>query len=45
MRGVRLNITDSSLHSDSVHRGVAQILPTSRRLGYASQLTADPRLV
>lgn len=31
--------------ADPVHRGAAQIIPTARRVYYASQLTAAPRLV
>jgi len=44
MRGVRLNIIDCSLIADSVHRGGGQIIPAARRVIYASQLTAEPRL-
>jgi len=45
LRGVRFNIMDALLHSDSPHRGAGQILPSSRRVLFASQLTAQPRLV
>ncbi len=44
LRGVRFNITDVALHSDSIHRGGGQIIPMARRVYYASQLTATPRL-
>jgi elongation factor 2 len=44
LRGVRFNITDTTVHSDSSHRGGAQIIPTSKRVYYASQLKAEPRL-
>jgi len=43
MRGIRFNITDANLIADSIHRGGGQLLPASRRLFYASQLTAQPR--
>eukprot|EP00817_Percolomonadidae_sp_ATCC50343_P002464 CAMPEP_0117422852 /NCGR_PEP_ID=MMETSP0758-20121206/3606_1 /TAXON_ID=63605 /ORGANISM="Percolomonas cosmopolitus, Strain AE-1 (ATCC 50343)" /LENGTH=818 /DNA_ID=CAMNT_0005205715 /DNA_START=59 /DNA_END=2515 /DNA_ORIENTATION=+ len=43
MRGVRMNIFDVTLHADAIHRGGGQIIPTARRVFYASQLTASPR--
>lgn len=45
MRGVRINIMDVTLHTDTVHRGGGQIIPTARRCYYAAQLTAAPRLL
>ncbi|KAI3658277.1 hypothetical protein MP638_000368 [Amoeboaphelidium occidentale] len=42
MRGVRFNILDVVLHSDAIHRGGGQIIPTTRRVVYASVLTAAP---
>lgn len=44
MRGVRFNILDANLIADSIHRGGGQIIPAARRVFYASQLTAQPRL-
>jgi len=44
MRGVRFNIKDATLHADTIHRGGGQIIPTARRVIYASFLTASPRL-
>merc|ERR1712066_1128014 len=43
MRGIRFNIHDVTLHADAIHRGGGQIIPTARRVFYASQLTANPR--
>ncbi|CAD8076029.1 unnamed protein product [Paramecium primaurelia] len=43
-RGVRVNILDCILHADAIHRGGGQIIPTARRLYYACELTAQPRL-
>ena len=43
MRGCRYNIHDVTLHADAIHRGGGQIIPTARRVIYASQLTAKPR--
>ncbi|KAM9789510.1 elongation factor 2b [Neosynchiropus ocellatus] len=45
MRAVRFDIHDVTLHSDAIHRGGGQIIPTARRVLYASQLTAQPRLM
>jgi len=45
MRGVRFNIYDVTLHTDAIHRGGGQIIPTARRVLYASTLTAAPRLM
>lgn len=45
MRGVRFNIHDVTLHADAIHRGGGQIIPTARRVFYASVLTAEPRLL
>jgi len=44
MRGLRFNIHDVTLHTDAIHRGGGQIIPTARRVFYASELTAEPRL-
>ena len=43
LRGVRFNIQDVELHNDSIHRGGGQIIPTARRVYYASEITAKPR--
>lgn len=45
LRGVRFNILDAVLHKDNVHRGAGQIIPASRRVFYASQMSAKPRLL
>ena len=45
MRGVRFNIHDVTLHTDAIHRGGGQIIPTTRRVLYACVLTASPRLM
>lgn len=45
VRGVRYNIHDVTLHADAIHRGGGQIIPTTRRVLYASQLTASPRMM
>lgn len=43
LRGVRFNIQDVELHNDSIHRGGGQIIPTARRVYYASEMTAKPK--
>jgi len=45
MRGIRINIEDVTMHADAIHRGGGQIIPTARRVSYACELTAAPRLV
>lgn len=45
LRGVRLNIEDVTLFSDAIHRGGGQIIPTVRRVTFASMLLAKPMLV
>lgn len=44
LRSVRINILDVTLHADSIHRGAGQILPTMRRVTYASILLAEPKI-
>lgn len=44
MRGVRFNIIDAYLHSDCIHRGGGQIIPSSRRAFYGAFLLANPTL-
>ncbi len=45
MRGMRFNVTDCELHTDAIHRGGGQIMPTARRLYYALQIAAQPTLL
>ncbi|XP_061538811.1 elongation factor 2-like [Phycodurus eques] len=45
MRSVRFEIHDVTLHTDAIHRGGGQIMPTTRRVLYACELTAEPRLM
>lgn len=45
MRAVRFDVHDVTLHTDAIHRGGGQIIPTARRVLYACQLTAEPRLM
>lgn len=42
---MRFNLLDVVLHADAIHRGMGQIMPTSRRVVYASMLTASPVLL
>ena len=42
---MRSNITDCELHTDAIHRGGGQIMPTARRLYYALELLSAPTLL
>jgi elongation factor 2 len=44
-RGIVYKILDVTLHADTIHRGGGQIVPTARRVMYASQYTGEPRLM
>ncbi|XP_054458286.1 elongation factor 2-like [Anoplopoma fimbria] len=45
MRAIRFNVHDVTLHTDAIHRGGGQIIPTARRVLYACELTAEPRIM
>merc|ERR1711937_681173 len=45
MRGCRFDIHDVTLHADAIHRGAGQIMPTTRRVLYACQLSSQPRIL
>jgi elongation factor 2 len=45
MRGIRFEVHDVVLHTDAIHRGGGQIIPTCRRVLYACALSAKPRLM
>ena len=45
MRGTRYNLMDVVLHADAIHRGMGQIMPTSRRVCFASMLTGGPGIL
>ncbi|GLJ52614.1 hypothetical protein SUGI_1119780 [Cryptomeria japonica] len=45
VRGICFEICDVVLHADAIHRGGGQHIPTARRVMYAAQLTAKPRLL
>lgn len=42
MRGIKFMLQDVTLHADSIHRGMGQIMPCARRVTFASLLTAGP---
>merc|ERR1712050_114244 len=44
MRGIRYDIKDVTLHTDSIHRGAGQIMPPTRRCCFAAEMTAKPTL-
>jgi len=43
-RGIRVNIEDVVLHSDTIHRGAGQLMPACRKVFSACHLSAQPRL-
>jgi len=45
VRGAVFRLYDATLHSDSIHRGQGQIMPTSRRVCFAAMYTAAPTLM
>jgi len=45
MRGCRFNLMDVVLHADAIHRGMGQIMPTSRRVCFSSMMTAEPGIL
>ena len=45
MRGVRVNLEDMMLHSDTIHRGHGQVMPMSRRAYLGAYLAAAPALL
>ena len=42
---MRFNVIDCELHTDAIHRGGGQIMPTARRLYYALELLSGPTLL
>merc|ERR1711881_812259 len=44
MRGIRFNLMDVTMHADAIHRGAGQIMPPTRRVCFASEMTANPTL-
>lgn len=42
---MRFNIVDCELHTDAIHRGGGQLMPTARRLYYALELLSAPTLL
>jgi len=44
MRGIRFNLTDATLHTDSIHRGAGQIMPPTRRACFAAEMLGKPTL-
>ncbi|KAI8617455.1 P-loop containing nucleoside triphosphate hydrolase protein [Chytriomyces sp. MP71] len=44
MRSIRFNILDVVLHADAIHRGGGQVIPTARRVCFASFLKAAPAI-
>jgi len=45
LRSMKLNLVDALIHSDRSHRGSGQIMPAAKRVFYACQLSAKPRIM
>jgi elongation factor 2 len=45
LRGVAFELHDIVIHSDPVHRNGRQIIPAAKRVMYAAELAAKPRLL
>jgi elongation factor 2 len=45
MRGLKFSLVEVKLHADPLRRGAGQIMPTVRRLMFASFLAASPVLL
>lgn len=44
LRGCKFSLQDVTLHADSIHRGMGQIMPTARRVCFASFYLSSPVL-
>jgi elongation factor 2 len=45
MSGIKVKLVDATLHEDNIHRGPAQMIPTTKRAIYAAMLTAGVTLL
>mmetsp|Transcript_20308 Transcript_20308/g.30015 ORF Transcript_20308/g.30015 Transcript_20308/m.30015 type:complete len:860 (+) Transcript_20308:59-2638(+) len=45
VRGIRFNLMDVVLHADAIHRGMGQIMPTSRRVVFACMYVSSPAIL
>jgi elongation factor 2 len=45
VRGLIVRLLDATLHTDSIHRGMGQILPVARRVTHAAMYLATPTLL
>jgi len=45
LHGVKISLVDALLHSDAIHRGGGQLIPTARRAFYAAILKSKPALL
>merc|ERR1719146_38034 len=44
MRSIRFNLKDVTMHADAIHRGAGQIMPCTRRVCFAAEMTGKPTL-
>jgi len=45
MRSILFKFEDVVLHTDAIHRGAGQMMPTTKRVMYACQMKSGPRLM
>jgi elongation factor 2 len=45
LRNCKFELLDCIMHSDAIHRGGGQLIPTARRAFYAAVLQSEPRLL
>jgi elongation factor 2 len=45
VRAVSFNLEDVTMHADSIHRGMGQIMPPARRVMFACVMTGKPTLL
>jgi len=45
LRGLHVKLMDAKIHSDSAHRGAAQIIPAATQAFHGAQLASKPRLM
>jgi len=45
LRGIRVTLTDLTMHADAIHRGAGQMMPPTKRCLYATQIISGPALL
>jgi len=45
LRGIKINLTELTMHADAIHRGAGQMMPATKRAISACQLNSGPALL